>query len=662
MYVIGTAGHVDHGKSTLVRALTGIDPDRLKEEKARGMTIDLGFAWIDLAVAEKQGNGKRETGNGKQAPVAAHALSSKLEAVGVIDVPGHIDFIKNMLAGVGGIDAAVLVIAADEGVMPQTREHLAILDLLAVPAGVIALTKVDLIDDPEWLDLVELDVIELVQGTQLAAASVVRVSATTGAGLAELRQAIAATLGRLPPRRNRARPRLPIDRVFSLSGFGTVVTGTLSDGILNVGEPVEILPAGHSARVRGLQTHKQAIEHGQPGSRLAINLGGVSTDEIRRGDVVVRPGTVRTTQLIDVHFRLLADAPKAIEHNQAADFFCGAAEIPATIRLLGAERLAPGEHGWLQLVLDRPSVVVSGDHFILRQPSPSVTLGGGVILSPHPRHRWRRFDALALARLQTLAKGAPDEVLLQTLGRRPFLTASQCLAQSELDLALGQEALGELRNLGAVMALETGAEPVLITVETWGQTLQRLRELLAAFHQQFSLRRGMARGEVRTRLQATLSGVDLPVRLFNAVINAAKAADVVDADDNFVWLQGFQVSLTLHQQAMVDHLLAMFDKEPFAPPNTPDLLRVIGGDAELLESLIEGGTLVRIGDGILFQRTDFEAMVAQVQTFAQAQGSITLAQVRDLFQTSRKYAQALLEEMDAQRITRREGDVRVLRG
>ena len=661
MYVIGTAGHVDHGKSTLVRALTGIDPDRLKEEKARGMTIDLGFAWIDLSVAEKQGNGKRKTENGKPAPVVSLKPSLKIEAVGVIDVPGHIDFIKNMLAGVGGIDAALLVIAADEGVMPQTREHLAILDLLAVPAGVIALTKVDLIDDPEWLDLVELDVVELVQGTRLADATVVRVSATTGAGLAELRQAIAATLGRLAPRRNRARPRLPVDRVFSLSGFGTVVTGTLSDGYLHVGDSVEILPAGHTARIRGLQTHKQAIERGEPGSRLAINLGGVSTEQIRRGDVVVKPGTMRTTQLIDVQFRLLADAPKAIEHNQPADFFSGAAEIPATIRLLGAERLTPGESGWLQLYLERPAVVVSGDHFILRQPSPSATLGGGVILSPHPRRRWRRFDPAALARLQTLAKGAPDEVLLQTLMRRPFLTAPALLAQSELDLDLGQEALDELRNLGALMVLETGAEPALLTVETWEQTVQRLRELLAAFHRQSPLRRGMARGEVRTRLQATLSGIDLPVRLFNAVINAAKMADIVDADDNFVWVQGFAVAMTLHQQAMVDHLLATFAKEPFAPPNTPDLLRMIGGDVELLESLIERGTLVRIGDGILFRRADFETMVAQVQTFAQAQGSITLAQVRDLFQTSRKYAQALLEEMDAQRITRREGDVRILR-
>lgn len=680
MYVIGTAGHVDHGKSTLVRALTGIDPDRLKEEKARGMTIDLGFAWIDLQMrgpkgapefdvrnsqerSVKQTNSSLPTKRPKDSALRAQGAPahSALEPVGVIDVPGHIDFIKNMLAGVGGIDAAVLVIAADEGVMPQTREHLAILDLLAVPAGVVALTKVDLIDDPEWLDLVELDVTELLQATQLTNAPIVRVSAATGAGLDDLRQAIATTLGKLPPRRNRARPRLPVDRVFSLSGFGTVVTGTLSDGVLAVGDAVEILPAGHAARIRGLQTHKQQIESGQPGSRLAINLGGVSTDEVHRGDVVVKPGTVRTTQLIDVQFRLLPDTPKAIEHNQHADFFSGAAEIPAMIRLLGAERLEPGQTGWLQLVLDRPTVVVSGDRYILRQPSPSATLGGGVVLSPHPRYRWKRFDPAALARLQTLAKGAPDEVLLQTLARRPFLSADELLAQSELDLELAQEALTELRTLGLVMALETGGEPVLLTLEAWEQTQTRWRELLTTFHQQFPLRRGMQRGEARNRLQSAANGSgELSVRVFNAVVNAAKAAGVVEADDNYVWLNNFQVTLTLHQQAMVDHVLDAFAKEPYSPPNAQDILRMLG-ENELLEMLIEQGQLVRIGEGILFRRTDYAAMLNQVQSYIREHGSITLAQTRDLFQTSRKYAQALLEEMDAQRITRRDGDVRFLR-
>ncbi|HXF62097.1 MAG TPA: selenocysteine-specific translation elongation factor, partial [Caldilineaceae bacterium] len=310
MRVVGTAGHVDHGKSTLVRALTGIDPDRLKEEKQRGMTIDLGFAWMELPLA---------TGH--------------VERVGIVDVPGHIDFIKNMLAGVGGIDAAILVIAADEGVMPQTREHLAILDLLAVPAAVVALTKCDVVDEPEWLDLVELDVEALLQPTHFAGAPVVRVSALQSAGLDALRAALGQVLAQLAPRRNRARPRLPIDRIFTLSGFGTVVTGTLADGAFATGDVVEVLPDRITARIRGIQSHKQAIEQAEPGSRAALNLTGVSAGQLRRGDVVAKPGTLAPTTLIDVSFRLLPDAPRPLVHNLAVDFFSGAAETPARARL-----------------------------------------------------------------------------------------------------------------------------------------------------------------------------------------------------------------------------------------------------------------------------------------------------------------------------------------
>jgi selenocysteine-specific elongation factor len=642
MRVIGTAGHVDHGKSTLVRALSGIDPDRLQEEKKRGMTIDLGFAWIELSIP---------TGEGKPT----------VEPVGIVDVPGHIDFIKNMLAGVGGIDAALLIIAADEGVMPQTREHLAILDLLAVPAAVIALTKVDLVDDPEWLELVELDIAELLEPTHLADSPLVRVSATTGRGLIELRATLAKLLAALAPRRNRARPRLPVDRVFSLSGFGTVVTGTLLDGQIAVGDAVEILPAGYSARVRGLQTHKQQIEQGQPGGRLAINLSGIDTEQIRRGDVVAKPGSLQRTLLVDVQFRLLADAPKPLVHNQRVDFFCGAAELPATVRLLGVETLEPGQTGWLQLRLDRPAVVVSGDRYILRQPSPSATLGGGIILSPHPRRRWRRFDPAVLARLATLANGAPDEILLQTLSRHPFVTAKALLGQSELDLKTAQSALDELLAADAILAVGEGNEPVLVTVELWQQTLQRLTDLLDQFHEQTPLRRGMGRGEVRSRLQGLLPGSDLPVRLFNAIVDKAQRAGAVDADDNVIWRVGFVVTLTLEQQMLIDYVLATFADAPYAPPGEADVLRQLGNQSALLDLLLEQEQLVRINGGVLFRQQDFAAMVEAVRTMAQEAGSITLAQVRDRFDTSRKYAQALLEEMDARRITRREGDLRVLR-
>lgn len=688
MRVIGTAGHVDHGKSTLVQALTGIDPDRLQEEKKRGMTIDLGFAWIDLPLVDSPDSTAPSTATSKNSSDSntsskkknssskksnPHTGSSAKEAVpmqsvGIVDVPGHIDFIKNMLAGIGSVDACLLVIAADEGVMPQTREHLAILDLLAVPAGVVALTKVDLIDDEEWLDLVELDVVELLQETRLANAPIVRVSAATDVGLDQLRHELANTFAQLAPRRNRARPRLPADRIFSLSGFGTIVTGTLSDGLFAVGDPVEILPHGVAARIRGLQTHNQQIEQGKPGSRLAINLSGVSVDEIQRGNVIAKPDTLRSTILVDVDFRLLADAPKAIVHNQAVDFFSGAAEVPARVRLIGSEAIEPGQSGWLQLRLEKPMVVAAGDRYILRQPSPSMTLGGGSILSPHPRRRWRRFDPQVIARLETLAQGDPGEILLQTLARNLSLTAPELIEQSGLDIELAKSALQELQDAGAIITIQAGKSDSLFSVGAWQQLNENLEALLQNFHIQHSLRLGMQREELRNRLQSAVStnksgagNSEIPVRLFNAFIEDAVENSHISANDTVIWQADFAPQLTSQQQKSVEKLLAAYAAQKFAPPNMVDTLQLLNQDENLLEYLIESNQLIRIGDGILFRQSDFAEMLDEIQKYAQQHGSVSLAQVRDLFQTSRKYAQAVLEEMDVRRITRRDGDIRLLR-
>jgi selenocysteine-specific elongation factor len=638
MRVIGTAGHVDHGKSTLVQALTGIDPDRLQEEKARGMTIDLGFAWLDLPRPD-----------------------GTVESVGIVDVPGHIDFIKNMLAGVGGIDAALLVVAADEGVMPQTREHLAILDLLAVPAAVVALTKSDLIDDPEWLELVELDVAELLASTHLAGAPIVPVSAVTGAGLEELKRVLATALTDLPPRRNRGRPRLPIDRVFTLSGFGTIVTGTLLDGEFNVGDTVEILPAQRTARIRSLQTHRRPVQTARPGSRVAINLTGVGADALQRGDVVVHPNTLTPTTRIDVRFRLLADGPRPLKHNQTVDFFVGAAEIPAVVRLLGTETLAPGEEGWLQLRLARPAVVTAGDRFILRQPSPSQTLGGGVIVNPSPQRRWRRFDPRVLAQLQTLAHGQPDEILLQTLERLRLTTPKTLLVSAELDTVTAAAALDTLRRQQALIEIGAGEETILVSLSAWRQLVDSLVARVAEYHRQFPLRRGLPRSEARSRLQTLLPGVPLTVRTANAVIDVLVQQGLLHADDTLVRLPDFTPTPTSAQQQCIERVLAAFSSTPYAPPNLQDTLQMLEENTELLDYLIEQGILVRLGGDVLLRAEDFNAMVQEITVHLRAQGTITLAEVRDRFQTSRKYAQAVLEEMDARRITRREGDVRVLR-
>ncbi|RLT35077.1 MAG: selenocysteine-specific translation elongation factor [Chloroflexi bacterium] len=645
MRVIATAGHVDHGKSSLVQALSGINPDRLAEEKARGMTIDLGFAWIELSLP------------GQETP----------ETIGIVDVPGHIDFIKNMLAGVGSVDAAVLVIAADEGVMPQTREHLAILDLLAVPTGLVALTKADLIDDPEWLELVELEVHELLEKTCLANAPIVPVSAHTGKGLDNLRAALSGLLGELPPRRDRARPRVPIDRIFSISGFGTIVTGTLSDGHFAVGDPVEILPDGPSGRIRGIQSHNTAIQRAAPGSRAAINLSGVAVDEIQRGQVVVKPGTLLATKLLDVSFRLLPDASKPLTHNLQVDFFSGASETPAHVRLLGVDELLPGKAGWLQLRLDRPVLVAAGDRYILRQPSPSVTLGGGEVLDPHPRRRYRRMDPAALDRLATLAAGAPDEILLQTLERAPLLTLSDLIGQSGLGTEPGKEALAALEAAGLITRVDNGR--LLLARSTHASLLDNLADLLAAYHAGHPLRQGMARGEARSRLRVKgggrpLGGTgagELPLRAFNDWVEQAVAAGLIQANDAVLWLADHQIRHSPQQSQAMRRTLDAYVAAPFSPPNAGDTLALLGNDEELLESLVEQNLLLRISGGVFFRPGDFDTAIERIAAFARENGSVTLAQTRDLFDTSRKYAQALLEEMDARRMTRRVGDERVLR-
>ncbi|MBI1296025.1 selenocysteine-specific translation elongation factor [bacterium] len=631
MRVIATAGHVDHGKSALVKALSGIDPDRLAEEQKRGLTIDLGFAWIELEG----------------------------EPIGIIDVPGHIDFIKNMLAGVGSVDAALFVVAADEGVMPQTREHLAILDLLAVPTGVVALTKADAVDDPDWLDLVEMDVHDLLAGTCLADAPIVRVSAHKGTGMADLRYALRHALTALPPRRDRNRPRLPIDRVFTLSGFGTVVTGTLSDGHFAVGDSVEILPDGPSGRIRGLQSHKQSIDAAQPGSRVAMNLSGISTDEIRRGQVVCKPDTLRATRLLDVSFRLLEDAPAPLTHNLAVDFFCGAAETPAYVRVLGVEEVSPGAEGWLQLRLEEPVLVAAGDRYILRRPSPSATLGGGVVLNPHPRRRYRRFDPDVIARFETLARGAPDEILLQTLEREPLLTPETLVGRSGLGAEPALAALAELRRSGAVAALDGS----LLTRSALDALILSLAALLTDYHRLHPLKRGMPRGEVRSRLRLPAQGrsLDLPVRAFNQLVQQVVDAGRIAGDDQLIWHADFCITFSERQRRAVTQALSRFAASPYAPPTAAETLALLGEDEALLEALIEQDQLRRLQGNVLFRGEDADIMFAQIRHFITAEGSISLAQARDLFNTSRKYVQAVLEEMDAQRITRREGDVRVLR-
>jgi selenocysteine-specific elongation factor len=633
MRVIGTAGHVDHGKSTLVEALTGINPDRLKEERERQMTIDLGFAWLTLPGGD---------------------------TVGVIDVPGHRDFIENMLAGVGGIDAALFVVAADEGVMPQTREHLAILDLLQISSGVVALTKADLVD-AEWLELVRADVVAAVQGTVLARAAVVPVSARTGAGLAELKAALQACLAACPPRSDVGRPRLPVDRVFSIAGFGPVVTGTLSDGTLATGDEIELLPDGLAARVRGLQTHKTKIERAVPGSRVAANLAGVDVAQLRRGMVVARPGTLRPSTRLDVQFRHLADAGLPLKHHAEVKLFVGAAEVLATARVLGGEALAPGASGWLQLVLAEPVAVVKGDRFILRRPSPGATIGGGVVVDVQPARLHRRRDPAVLAHLETLARGTPGERLLQALRALGPAALREALLKASLDGEAATAATAEIRAAGDLIELD--GEALVVSRAAWGQIEGGVRAALAAYHAAHPLRSGMPREELKSRLG---QGSDRPLtaKVFNALMSRAADTGVLAASGAAVRLPDHQVKFSPPRQAQVDRLLAAFRREPYNTPSPKECaaqLEAAGPGDELLNALLEQGVLIQVSPEVIFMAEAYQAMIAQVRAHLQARGKITVAEVRDLFSTSRKYALALMEHLDAQGVTKRVGDERVLK-
>ena len=630
MRVIGTAGHVDHGKSTLIAALTGTHPDRLKEEQAREMTIELGFGWLTMPNGEE---------------------------VGIVDVPGHRDFIENMLSGIGGIDAALLVIAADEGVMPQTKEHLAILDLLQIPAGLIVLTKTDLASDPAWLDLLEIDIRGAVSDTVLRDAPILRVSAKNKTGLDTLITSLSKILEEKSARLDLNRPRLPIDRVFSMSGFGTVVTGTLSDGHLSVGDEVEILPSGQSGRIRGLQTHKKKEETAVPGSRTAVNISGVDTDLIQRGEVVVHPNQYQATRRIDARFRLLKDAASSLKHSSEVKLFVSASETIATLRLLGTEELLPGEEGWIQLELRDPVVAVRGDRYILRRPSPSETLGGGVVIDHQPKGRHKRFDEKVLKSLESLTQGSPADVLFEAALALNAAPLKEMVTKSRLESSVAGEALKELISNGQLMILENGAQSITsdalaIALPHWNGLQEKIFQIIETYHKDMPLRRGIPREELKSKLKIT-------PRIFNSAISLlVKQNSVLEAGKS-VSHQGHEIKFNGADQLKVKELMRKFESNPYGAPSVKECQSEVG--EEILNALIELGELVTVSQDVIFRKRDYDEMVKKLRAEIQQKEQITLAEVRDLFNTSRKYAQALLEHLDSSGVTMRNGDFRKLR-
>lgn len=623
MQVIGTAGHVDHGKSTLIKVLTGIDPDRLKAEQDREMSIELGFAWLTLPNGEE---------------------------IGIVDVPGHRDFIENMLAGVGGIDAVLFVVAADEGVMPQTREHLAIIDLLQIPIGLVALTKIDLIDDPEWLDLVEADLKSTLANTVLADAPIVRVSARTGEGLPTLIEALQSILAEQPHRTDLGRPRLPVDRVFTLPGFGTIVTGTLMDGQLTVGDAVEVLPAHIEGRIRSLQTHKQSEEKALPGGRTAVNISGVSVNQINRGDVIAHPGTYEPTTMMDVWCSLIKDADQPLKHNAEVKLFLGAAEVMARVRVLGVEELKPGEDAFLQLMLESPLVALRQDRFIIRRPSPAATIGGGQVVDPHPKRRHKRFNHERLEALENLLIGTPEEILLETAQKLGPNTLTEIIQASGLKEEVAKKAAETLKVSGDLIALAENR--LVIAADTAQRINSAILENLQSFHKQNPLRWGMPREQLKSQLK-------LKSTLFDALIDQLTASEQVEQLEAKLRIKGHWVKFTEKQRTIIDSLLQEFAKEPYSPPSYKQSVDSIGED--LVAALIETGTLIQVGEDVLLQPDIYDEMRDAVINHIRTQGEITLGELRDKFQTSRKYAVAVLEYLDQTGVTIRRGDKRVLR-
>ena len=615
--VIGTAGHVDHGKSTLITALTGIDPDRLREERERGMTIDLGFAWLRM-------------------PGGAD--------VGVVDVPGHQDFIRNMLAGVGAIDAVLLVVALDEGVMPQTREHLAILGLLGVERGVVALTKRDLVDD-EWAALAKADVAAALAGTPLAGAPMVEVSATERRGLAELVATIDRTLDGAPPRRDLARPRLPIDRAFTMSGFGTVVTGTLLDGSFSAGDEVQIVPGERRARIRGIQTHKRALEAARPGSRVALNLSGVDKEDLARGMVVVRPGTLAAASLMSARVTLLPGISGDVAHDEPVKLHTGTTEVMARLALLEGASLEPGTSAWAQLRLAEPVALAVGDRFVIRRPSPPETLGGGVIADASGE-RLRR-GAASVASLERRTAPTPTSRLLAALD-----------APRTADEAADRAGLGAEERDAAVAALVAGGRAVplgdaLLAREGYEALALRVERGLAQAHRRSPLRPGARREELRSTLGLT------PKR-FNALVGALVAEGRVAERGSALALPAHRPELTEAQRTAWQRARDAIGRQPLQPPSPASLEADFGLDRELVVALAERGELVRIGTEAVFLPDAVARFGDAVISELAEHRTITVSRARDLTASSRKHVLPLLQFLDDHGLTRRSGDDRIL--
>jgi selenocysteine-specific elongation factor len=646
--IVGTAGHIDHGKTSLVKALTGVDADRLKEEKERGITIDIGFA--DLTVGDVH--------------------------LGFVDVPGHERFVKNMLAGAHGIDLVMLVVAADESVMPQTREHFDICRLLEVKSGLVVITKTDLVDE-EFLQLVEAEVSDFVAGSFLEGAPVLRVSSRTGAGIEELKKTLHRLAAKAQERDENATARLPIDRAFTIKGFGTVVTGTLIAGRIRAGDELEILPPISSSssssgarRARGLQVHGKSTPEALAGERVAVNLQGIDLTDVERGQTLAPAGRLRSSSMLDARLQLLKSAPRSLRARSRVRLHIGAAEVLARVVLLGpfgqSMELAPGASCFAQLRLETPTVALPGDHFIVRAYSPVVTIGGGVVIDALPPKRRLRDAAQAASWLEKLE--AADEIerialLVEMAGERGMdwdEIAARSGSSNEVIKRAAETITKARRAVTASQNPKTGLTP-LVARSAFEELAGRVRAILKEFHRKSPLESGMGREEIREKIFARLSP-----DIFRAVIGNLGERNEIVAEKDLLRLSSHRVALSAEEQAAKDRLAALFAEAGLQPMTLEEAVAQTAAQAgvdaaraqRFAQMLINSGELVRVA-GLIFHRGALDGLRETLRKFKAEHGpKLDVNAFKDLTGVSRKYAIPLLEYLDLQRVTRRSGDVR----
>ncbi len=629
--IIGTAGHIDHGKTTLIRALTGIETDRLKEEKKRGITIELGFAYFDLP-------------NGKKA--------------GIVDVPGHERFIKNMLAGVSGIDLVLLVIAADEGIMPQTQEHLDILSILDVKKGIIVLTKSDLVDD-EWLNLVREEIREKVHGTFLENAPLIPVSSVQGAGIEELKMNI-TTLTENAQEKDASEPlRLPVDRVFTMSGFGTVVTGTLIEGTISEKQSLTVFPKGLEARVRNVQVHGKSVPEAYAGQRVAINLTGVKKEELGRGDILAEPDSMKNTMIIDVKLNLLKSSNRKIEHWNRLRFYHGTKEILCRVVPIDKDELNPGESCYAQLRLEEETACKYGDRFVVRYYSPLETIGGGLVLDPNAvKHK--KSDEDVISELTAKSEGDKGAIIENTL--RKYSSKLPDIKFIAVQTGLSEKLVDDTLQTFLKDEIAVGfSGNIFMHRDFIEESEDALMSFLSKFHKNNPLKTGVSKEEIRSRFFNNTKG-----KLFEEITEFYIKSGVIEVFNSFVALKGFEIKLSKEQIVLKDKILKAYKDSEFKPPVLKEMSKILGNGTkdkeikDIIEVLIGSNVIVKISDEVLLDIDSYNKAKKLLVDFLRENEEIALSDFRDILNTSRKYVVPILEHFDSIKLTRRVEDKRVL--